>query len=106
LAPHGRQDGESLKLVLKRARDEPLGKVGRPEGTKKEGTNNVDNVNISQGGNSRGYLLRRLARDEPALLDKIKSGEMSTHRAAITAGIIKVPTPLVTPAARRRHNPA
>ncbi len=43
-------------------------------------------------GNTNGYLLRRLARDNPELLDKIEAGELSVNQAAIQAGIRKKPT--------------
>jgi hypothetical protein len=44
-------------------------------------------------GNTNGYLLRRLARDNPELLDKIEAGELTVNQAAIQAGIRKKPTP-------------
>jgi hypothetical protein len=47
------------------------------------------------GGNSQSYLLRRIARDQPELLDQIGPGKShrSARAAAIEAGIIKpVPT--------------
>jgi hypothetical protein len=47
----------------------------------------VDNVNRPKGGNDTTYTLRRLARDNPALLDKIEAGELSVNAAAIQAGI-------------------
>ena len=37
----------------------------------------VDNVNLTKGGNSTDYTLRRLARDCPEMLDRIESGELS-----------------------------
>jgi len=39
------------------------------------------------------YTLRRLARDNPKLLDKIEAGELTVNQAAIQAGIRKKPTP-------------
>lgn len=54
-----------------------------------------DNVTrFSERGNSQAYLLRRLARDAPEVLDRVKAGEFKSARAAaIAAGIIKpVPT--------------
>jgi hypothetical protein len=35
------------------------------------------------------YLLKRLKRDEPALAEKVVSGELSAHAAAVAAGIKK-----------------
>jgi hypothetical protein len=45
-------------------------------------------------GTSKAYLLRRLARDAPEVLDRVKAGEFKSARAAaIEAGILKpVPT--------------
>jgi hypothetical protein len=54
-----------------------------------------DNVKATEGGNSQSYLLRRIARDQPELLDQIGPGKShrSARAAAIEAGIIKpVPT--------------
>ena len=46
-------------------------------------------------GTSKSYLLRRMARDFPEVLDQIETGEFkSTRQAAIHCGIIKVKTPL------------
>jgi hypothetical protein len=43
----------------------------------------------TQGGNSRAYLLRRLARDRPDILARLKNGEFASVRdAAREAGII------------------
>ena len=54
-----------------------------------------DNVMGGQG-NSRDYLLRRIARDKPELLDDIGKGKRfkSARAAAIEAGIIK-PVPSI-----------
>jgi hypothetical protein len=62
-----------------------------PNGRK--GESRVDNVNSTKGGNDTTYALRRLARDNPALLDKIEAGELSVNQAAIQAGIRKKPQP-------------
>ena len=46
-------------------------------------------------GETQAYLLRRLARDAPEVLERVKAGEFSSARAAaIEAGIIK-PVPVV-----------
>lgn len=48
-----------------------------------------DNIMGGQG-TSRDYLLRRLARDRPEILERVKTGEIKSARAAaIEAGIIK-----------------
>lgn len=43
-------------------------------------------------GTTNENILRRLARDAPAMLDKIESGELSVNAAAIAAGIRKKPS--------------
>ena len=53
-----------------------------------------DNVTFSKG-NAQAYLLRRLARDAPEILERVKAGEFKSARAAaIAAGIIR-PVPVV-----------
>lgn len=57
----------------------------------------VDNIKSSeQGGTSSTYLIARLARDQPELLEQIGPDKpyKSARAAAIAAGIVKVPTPL------------
>jgi hypothetical protein len=51
-----------------------------------------DNIRKSSGGTDTSYTLRRLARDNPELLDKIEAGELSVNQAAIQAGIRKRPS--------------
>jgi hypothetical protein len=47
------------------------------------GHKTLDNVNPLQGGNSQSYLLRRIARDQPQLLDQIgPDKEFHSVRAA------------------------
>jgi len=64
----------------------------------KEERDNLDNVQVSVnggGGNSATYLTRRIARDFPEILNRMKSGEFKSVRAAAKeAGIVKDPTPL------------
>lgn len=58
----------------------------------------VDDVKSSKtpeikGGNATDYLSRRIARDAPEVLERMKAGEFpSVRAAAVEAGIIKVPT--------------
>jgi hypothetical protein len=40
--------------------------------------------------------LDRLARDYPKLLERVRAGELSAHRAALEAGFISEPTPVET----------
>lgn len=48
-----------------------------------------DNITSTERGTSQAYLLRRLARDAPETLDRVKAGEFKSARAAaIEAGII------------------
>lgn len=50
----------------------------------------VDNVKSAEGGNSQSYLLRRLKRDRPELIEQIEAGTIKSVRAAaIEAGIVK-----------------
>lgn len=72
---------------------QPLAQHRRPTTEEQEGK--VDNVNFTEakGGNSQAYLLRRLARDAPEVLERVKAGEIRSARAAaIEAGII-TPSP-------------
>jgi hypothetical protein len=47
---------------------------------------------VDRSGTSNGNVLRRLARDQPELLDKIETGELTVNQAAIQAGIRKKPS--------------
>lgn len=78
-----------LSKKIAEAKERPLADVGRPE--KAEG-DNVGDSNNTTIGNTNEYFLRRLARDAPAMLDKIESGELSVNAAAIAAGIRKKPS--------------
>ena len=72
------------------------GKAGPGRGNKT--TDNVSRLPREGYGNSQSYLLRRLARDAPEILERVKAGEFRSARAAaIEAGIIKpVPTVRLT----------
>ena len=62
--------------------------------TVKQGAH-VDNINMSvvRGGTGAEYLLRRLAKTEPAIVKRYEAGEFQSVRAAaIEAGIIKIPS--------------
>jgi hypothetical protein len=77
--------------------DEPLptdDQTVRPRNPNgRRGSESVCITNRFDGG-TVDYTLRRLARDEPELLESIKRGELSVNQAAIRAGIRKKPTPL------------
>jgi hypothetical protein len=90
--------GTKLEEVIDMAKDNPLPiddqKINprNPNGRKgKEST--TDGSRLKYGGNPE-YTLRRLARDNPELLDKIEAGELSVNQAAIQAGIRKRPSAL------------
>jgi hypothetical protein len=54
------------------------------------GHKRVDNINsFTEGGTDPTYILRRLKRDRPELAEKVISGEMKAHAAAIEAGFRK-----------------
>lgn len=73
-----------LQIEVAAAKADPLPKHGTNQYTPKSG----GDVITSTRGTSRAYLLRRLARDHPRLLDRI-STEFLPRAAAIEAGIIK-----------------
>lgn len=66
-----------------------LGKHGRP--TKEEQENKGDNNHLLMRGTTGAeYLTARIARDRPDILERMKSGEFrSVRAAAIEAGITK-----------------
>jgi hypothetical protein len=94
LHAHGHDGAVPLQLVIEQAKAQPLaanGEIGNGR--------SLDNVKATEGGNSQSYLLRRIARDQPGLLDQIGPDKEfhSVRAAAIEAGIIKpVPTVRVT----------
>ena len=72
---------------------EPLtkhGEIGNGRADESRG----DNITSTERGTAQSYILRRLARDAPDVLERVKTGEFKSARAAaIEAGIIKpVPT--------------
>ena len=71
--------------------------IGPGRGHKREENGGSDRTSVSRG-ETQTYLLRRLARDAPEVLERVKAGEFRSARAAaIEAGIIKpVPTIRVT----------
>ena len=73
-------------LMIEMKRRKPLPQNGENQFT----TQGYDNVIPSQLGNSRDYLLRRIARDRPELLSDIGKDKRlkSARAAAIEAGII------------------
>ena len=109
---------KALAKAVDKALDHPLAPVeigikgGNPgPGRGNKTGDNVTRLGQEDRGNSQTYLLRRLARDAPDVLERVKSGEFKSARAAaIAAGIIRpVPTvrlvddPSKVAAAIRRH---
>jgi hypothetical protein len=81
----------SLALADAASRAQPLAAVDAPGPGR--GHKSLDNINPLQGGTGQAYLLRRLARDAPEVLERVKTGEIKSARAAaIEAGII-IPFP-------------
>lgn len=83
--------GGTVADAITEAKANPLASVGKI-GNGRPSDSSVGNSN-STVGNTNEYLLRRLARDAPEILDKIESGELTVNQAAIQAGIRKKPTP-------------
>ena len=67
-------------------------KLGRHGGDRKSEKikDQGDNVTLKERGNSRAYILARLARDYPDILERYERGEFKSARAAgLAAGIVK-----------------
>lgn len=78
----------SLALADAASRAKPLAAHGEIGNGRKD-ESRVDLIKSTQGGTSQSYLLQRLARDAPQILERVKSGEIKSARAAaIEAGII------------------
>ena len=80
-----------LQLVIDQAKAQPLA----AHGTNQHREEDVRTEPPTSRGETQAYLLRRIARDQPQLLDQIGPGKehRSARAAAIAAGIIKpVPT--------------
>lgn len=73
-------------------RKETVAKPGNPTGRNQysDELGNADNVsnssNDSRHGNRKDYTLTRLHDQRPDLFDRVKTGELSVHAAAIEAG--------------------
>ena len=83
-----------LQLFIEEAKAQPLAAHRRPtaEEQKAKGSDRT----YTTRGETQTYLLRRIARDQPQLLDQIGPGKehRSARSAAIAAGIIR-PVPVV-----------
>lgn len=83
--------GASLAVVLaKTAKPIAEREVGVKDGKPGPGRGNRTADDVSRFGNSADYLTRRIARDRPDILERMKAGEFpSVRAAAIEAGIVK-----------------
>jgi hypothetical protein len=91
------QEATPLQLVIEHAKALPLAAHGEIGNGRADGSRGSERT--STRGETQSYLLRRIARDQPELLDQIGPGKEfhSVRAAAIEAGIIKpVPTVRVT----------
>jgi hypothetical protein len=79
---------DAIKQKVQEARDK---KEPGKRGPKPKDVINGDSIKYEQG-TTNANILRRLARDNPELLDEIESGELSINAAAIKAGIRKKPS--------------
>ena len=83
--------GTDLRTLKRLCADSPVALdaiVRETTGRQGHKTNN-DNVMVSkeaEQGNSSEYALRRLRKDRPDLHERVRSGEMSPHAAAVEAG--------------------
>jgi hypothetical protein len=72
-------------------------KARTKKGTKgfKTQSSNGDNITKAVRGTDADYLTARIARDAPAVLERMKAGEFKSVRAAaIAAGVVKPPDPV------------
>jgi hypothetical protein len=91
LHAHGHDGAVPLQLAITQAKAQPLAENGTNQHQEGFTMSNPP----PPTGNSQSYLLRRIARDQPQLLDQIGPDKefRSVRAAAIEAGIIKpVPT--------------
>lgn len=86
-----RLSSDEVSAVLKARKGQSVGAVLRKVGRPKAGERNDANGNISKGENHTAYLAARLRRDHPDA-DFDESVRGSVRKAAIAAGIVKVPS--------------
>jgi hypothetical protein len=76
---------QSVEALAFRAEEEPLAEHRRPKKEEDKG----NNITFMRG-TSPDYLSRRIARDRPDILERMKAGEFrSVRAAALEAGIVK-----------------
>ena len=84
--------GEAAQAVAEVHKTQPLAAHGEIGNGRKEKSRD-DKITSTRGSTGQAYLLRRLARDAPDVLERVKTGEIKSARAAaIEAGII-IPFP-------------
>jgi hypothetical protein len=71
----------AVQDAVKHARQNPL----PAHGVNQHNRGDYNIISIQQG-TEQTYTLRRLARDNPELLDRVASGELSANGAAVLAG--------------------
>jgi hypothetical protein len=80
-AKKGTTVGEAMSIKIADAKE----KKDKQQGKRNDSlANNISKLRSK--GTDTTYTLRRLARDNPAMLDKIEAGELSVNAAAIQAG--------------------
>jgi hypothetical protein len=91
LHAQGHTEAVPLQLAIEQAKAQPLAEHGTNQHREE-----VRSEPPIARGETQAYLLRRIARDQPKLLDDIGPGKphRSVRAAAIAAGIIK-PVPIV-----------
>ena len=91
-----RDKGYSGTITKEQARkaavEEAKAKKDKGKAGRKKKETDGDSIHYDRGTTNEN-ILRRLARDQPELLDKIENGELTVNQAAIQAGIRKKPTP-------------
>jgi hypothetical protein len=103
-AKPGRSLGSVLRVQVTAEEAKPLTTQGRPS----KGDGKGDNITFSRGDDA-DYLTRRIARDHPDILERMKAGEFTSVRAAaLEAGIRKRtiqhgPAPADWARAARKH---
>ena len=76
-------------LALQSGAAQPLAAHGTNQHREQEAEDVTTSPPLERG-NGQSYLLRRLARDAPEVLERVKAGEFKSARAAaIEAGIVK-----------------
>ena len=88
-----RLSSDEVSAVLKARKGQSVGAVLRKVGRPKAGDGNAANSRISHGTANTAYLAARLRRDHPEA-DFDESVRGSVRQAAISAGIVKVPSVL------------